>query len=834
MADNSLVNTASADAGAVNETYATDDIGGVKYPRSKIVVGADGVNGGDVSAANPLPVKITDGTNSAAIVMADGGYGLTTVTPGHISTANSTTATLGAGATFTGTWEDIVNHGAINVSVIASHASAASGFVVQYSSDGVNVDNTDAYTIPAATGKLYSFQCGARYFRVVYTNGGTIQTYFRLQTILRPFYVKPSSHRVGDQVSLEDDAELGKSIIAGETTAGGGSMVNVKVNPSGALTVESTITGTVTVAQATASNLKVDLSGTGANATAIKVDGSAVTQPVSGTVTINTVPAGTNYIGKVRITDGTNDTTLRSLTSSKALDVSIVDGSGNQITGFGGTQFAEDAAHVSGDIGTEILAVRRDTPTVGTSANGDYSTISVDKFGRVQTVDPLGLPGSVDTFGNLITGQRNNQVDIQFFRGTPGSLVTVTNTGSGGATSSGGGAVFATGATATSSSKGVTAATTYYSSGGEVFAQFSAAFPTAGAASSFMRIGLYDDNNGMFIGYEAATFGITTRKATVDTQVAKASWNVDTLTGAASSKFTRNGVPEAIDLSFANVWRVRFGWLGEAPIVFEVMSPDGEWVVFHVIKQPNTTAAASINNPELPMTCHVSKTAGATDYSIVTYCWGAGCTVAQRRANDSLTVSTIMPATRAIIAGETTAGGGGLVNVKVTPSGAVATSFNATIFDVNTTITRPADTNVYAVGDAITDSTSAPTTASVSSVGSGNTTAIEIDSVIVTSSVKGASLPYLRLFIGNSAITATNDNSAFALTDSENDAIVAQIDMGAPYSATNNARLERHDLNIVCNTSSTNTLTLALVADSAYTPASGEVFKIIIRGKRLA
>lgn len=38
--------------------------------------------------------------------------------------------------------------------------------------------------------------------------------------------------------------------------------------------------GSLTVVQSTASNLKVDLSGTGANTTAIKVDGSAVSQPV--------------------------------------------------------------------------------------------------------------------------------------------------------------------------------------------------------------------------------------------------------------------------------------------------------------------------------------------------------------------------------------------------------------------------------------------------------------------------------------------------------------------------------------------------------------------------
>ncbi len=37
-------------------TIRTDDVGGVQYPASKLVVGADGVDGGFVSAVNPLPV----------------------------------------------------------------------------------------------------------------------------------------------------------------------------------------------------------------------------------------------------------------------------------------------------------------------------------------------------------------------------------------------------------------------------------------------------------------------------------------------------------------------------------------------------------------------------------------------------------------------------------------------------------------------------------------------------------------------------------------------------------------------------------------------------------
>jgi hypothetical protein len=51
MADNITTNPGTG--GAV---LASDDIGGVQYPRTKLVIGADGVNGGDVSAANPLPI----------------------------------------------------------------------------------------------------------------------------------------------------------------------------------------------------------------------------------------------------------------------------------------------------------------------------------------------------------------------------------------------------------------------------------------------------------------------------------------------------------------------------------------------------------------------------------------------------------------------------------------------------------------------------------------------------------------------------------------------------------------------------------------------------------
>jgi len=63
---------------------------------------------------------------------------------------------------------------------------------------------------------------------------------------------------------------------------------------AGSLTVDGTV-------GATQSGTWTVQPGNTANTTAWKVDGSAVTQPVSGTVSVNALPAGTNNIGDVDV-----------------------------------------------------------------------------------------------------------------------------------------------------------------------------------------------------------------------------------------------------------------------------------------------------------------------------------------------------------------------------------------------------------------------------------------------------------------------------------------------------------------------------------------------------
>lgn len=60
MADNTQLNSGSG-----GDVIAADDISGVKFQRIKLVHGADGVNAGDVSSANPLPVTNATGATSA-------------------------------------------------------------------------------------------------------------------------------------------------------------------------------------------------------------------------------------------------------------------------------------------------------------------------------------------------------------------------------------------------------------------------------------------------------------------------------------------------------------------------------------------------------------------------------------------------------------------------------------------------------------------------------------------------------------------------------------------------------------------------------------------------
>lgn len=163
------------------------------------------------------------------------------------------------------------------------------------------------------------------------------------------------------------------------------------------------------------------------------------------------IPAGTNYIGKTRLTDGTLDASLVTVGSRNILPVGIYDGSGNQITSFGGggggssgtlkkvlstiTRPADTTAYTAGDVFGDTTYA---TLAVG-SANGDTGRI-VDA-GLTLSVAPSTRPDfRVFFFDTAPSTFADNAVfaptgtDLGYLIGWldfPGSSADVPNGGSG-------------------------------------------------------------------------------------------------------------------------------------------------------------------------------------------------------------------------------------------------------------------------------------------------------------------------------------------------------------------------------------------------------------------
>ena len=275
MADNTTLNV-----GTLGDVIATDDVGpGVKHQLVKVEFGADGA-ATMVEASAPLPVELSDGTDTALVsaagnLLTDGstvtqpvsiaasttvdaandgtlnvqiGDGTETVLvnaagelmvdePNMISTNNSTTATLGISGNFTGTGDDVSDFSTVTIQLDSSHDSATDGMTFEFSTDDTNWDDSFLFTYTAADGaRRFTFPVTAKFFRVNYTNGGTGQTTFRVQSILHRHAVTATIHRIVDSVDPDRSSTLNKSVVIAQA-AGAGDFVPVQATASGNLKV---------------------------------------------------------------------------------------------------------------------------------------------------------------------------------------------------------------------------------------------------------------------------------------------------------------------------------------------------------------------------------------------------------------------------------------------------------------------------------------------------------------------------------------------------------------------------------------------------------------------
>lgn len=217
----------------------------------------------------------------------------------------------------------------------------------------------------------------------------------------------------------------------------------------GTVAVSSVIPGTGNTNLGKAEDAAHVTGSTGVMALGVRNDAAAVLTSADGDYS----PFATDSAGRVGITTlggtlGVTDAALATTNAQLALIAGYTDGIEGLLTATNGflqtltfTIYQEDSPHVSTNPGTFVLGVRNDTDAVRTSADGDYSPISVDSVGRVKVVSPdlAAINSNTDGLESLLTDilaalggtgisvYRNISVNAtgQVIKGSSGRVMTI-------------------------------------------------------------------------------------------------------------------------------------------------------------------------------------------------------------------------------------------------------------------------------------------------------------------------------------------------------------------------------------------------------------------------
>jgi hypothetical protein len=391
MADNTQLPLGTLDG----DIYASDDVGGVKVQRVKVQTGVDG-SAIDVSTSNPMPVNdagvsltVDAPANTPVFVrLSDGSSAITNL---NVALA----AAIPAGANTIG------NVGVTSLPALAAGTnaigklSANSGVII----GDVNVVSDVA--IPAGSNTIGSLASittsivpgtGATNLGkaedAAHTSG---DTGVLAMGVRQDADASPVSATGDYQAFLFDSAGNLKVNIKAGAGSGGTALADnaaftrgtTSLTPSGAMveTAAPTLTNgnIAALSQTTSGALRVSVASGGIAGVLEDAASAGGEEGILAMAVRQDTPSST--------TSADGDWTYLKVNSVGALHVT---GAG------GGTQYVEDVASAGGETGTLSLAIRQDTPSTTTSADGDFSNLKVDSTGRLWT-NVGALPASTNT-----------------------------------------------------------------------------------------------------------------------------------------------------------------------------------------------------------------------------------------------------------------------------------------------------------------------------------------------------------------------------------------------------------------------------------------------------
>lgn len=474
---------------------------------------------------------------------------------------NTTTTPLNAGATYTGT-AVLNNYSDVQVSCKTDQVGK---LYFDFSNDNTNFDTfpSAGFDVSAGIHEFHNAVKGYRYFRVRFTNtSASNQTYLRLYTSYGTF--RQLNAPLTTTLSSDSDASTVRAVLAGQQDGGG--FAYVPVTQEGHLEV-------------------------------------AVHSP--------RLPFGslhTENLNPIFQTDAVYGINSGQVTSTFSGSGSVI-GNDSVFTCSTGTTIYSQAV---------LQGRKRLRYRAGQGVVGRFTALFTSPVANSYQLAGFGTASDGVYFGY---GNTNNLSDTSFgilyVRGGVREVKTLTVTT--GATSSGN-------ATVTLNGTAFTVALTNASNIQRTVWEISQgtytgwdAFPSSSTTVTFVR-----NSAGTTAGTQSYSAGTTGSAASIvqtkagvastDTFIAQSTWNGDKLDGTGASGVT-------LDPTKGNVFQIGIQYLGFGAITFAVETcaddaNNGDFVVVHTLKFPNTLTSPSFTNPSFPFTLASYSAGSTTDLSV--------------------------------------------------------------------------------------------------------------------------------------------------------------------------------------------------------------------------